>query len=151
LIFLSSRTTKQSADDVATEPDGSTSVLTLVAAAVLNAFLMVALARPVCAKCSATAASRTASAAAREITPREPVYLGGYGFGPTRRSTGVHDRLYARALVIDGSATVVFGAIDTQGISSPTRIRPAARPRRLTALPISATVSLTIAASRRAT
>jgi hypothetical protein len=55
-------------------------------------------------------------ASRREITPRSPVYLGGYGFGPVRLSTGVKSPLYARAIAISrGERTAVFCAIDTQG------------------------------------
>jgi hypothetical protein len=55
-------------------------------------------------------------ASRREITPASPVYLGGYGFGPVRRSTGVIHPIYARAIAISrGGQTVVLSAIDTQG------------------------------------
>jgi len=55
-------------------------------------------------------------ASRREITPASPVYLGGYGFGPVRRSTGVQSPIYARAIAISrGGQTAVFCAIDTQG------------------------------------
>ncbi|MFI5353527.1 MAG: hypothetical protein ACHQZS_11250 [Candidatus Binatales bacterium] len=51
-----------------------------------------------------------------EITPRSPVYLGGYGLGPVRLSTGVKSPLYARAIAISrGERTAVFCAIDSQG------------------------------------
>jgi len=57
-------------------------------------------------------------ASKREITPTSPVYLGGYGFGPVRLSTGVSRPIYARAIAISrGEQTVVFCAIDTQGHS----------------------------------
>jgi hypothetical protein len=55
-------------------------------------------------------------ASRREITPSSPVYLGGYGFGPVRLSTGIKSPLYARAIAISrGGQTAVFCAIDTQG------------------------------------
>jgi hypothetical protein len=51
-----------------------------------------------------------------DITPASPVYLGGYGFGPVRRSTGVKSPIYARALAVSrGGQTVIFCAIDSQG------------------------------------
>lgn len=70
------------------------------------------------AACSASESSGEycVGASRREITPTSPVYLGGYGFGPVRRSTGVRSRVYARAIAISrGEWTVVFCAIDTQG------------------------------------
>ncbi|MGB8683591.1 MAG: hypothetical protein WCD12_11970 [Candidatus Binatus sp.] len=68
--------------------------------------------------CSASESSGEycVGASRREITPTSPVYLGGYGFGPVRRSTGVMSPIYARAIAISrGDKTVVFCAIDTQG------------------------------------
>ncbi|MCX8072195.1 MAG: neutral/alkaline non-lysosomal ceramidase N-terminal domain-containing protein [Candidatus Binatia bacterium] len=54
--------------------------------------------------------------AKRNITPDTPVFLGGYGLGPARRSTGVLSPIYVRALVIsDGVRTVAFAANETQG------------------------------------
>lgn len=54
--------------------------------------------------------------AKRNITPDSPVYLGGYGFGPGRRSTGVLAPIYVRALVIsNGERTVAFASNETQG------------------------------------
>ncbi|HEY9157144.1 hypothetical protein [Candidatus Binatus sp.] len=70
------------------------------------------------AACSASESSGEycVGASKREITPAAPVYLGGYGFGPVRRSTGVRSPIYARAIAISrGERTVVFCAIDTQG------------------------------------
>jgi hypothetical protein len=70
------------------------------------------------AACSASESSGEycVGASRREITPASPVYLGGYGFGPVRRSTGVRSPIYARAIAISrGEQTVVFCAIDTQG------------------------------------
>jgi hypothetical protein len=70
------------------------------------------------AACSASESSGEycVGASRREITPASPVYLGGYGFGPVRRSTGVRSPIYARAIAISrGEGTVVFCAIDTQG------------------------------------
>lgn len=55
-------------------------------------------------------------AAVRDISPTSPVFLGGYGFGPVRLSTGIETPITARALAITkGDQTVVFAAIDTQG------------------------------------
>jgi hypothetical protein len=55
-------------------------------------------------------------AAVRDISPPSPVFLGGYGFGPVRLSTGVETPISARALAISkGGQTLVFAAIDTQG------------------------------------
>jgi len=70
------------------------------------------------AACSASESSGEycVGASKREITPTSPVYLGGYGFGPVRRSAGVASPIYARAIAISrGQRTVVFCAIDTQG------------------------------------
>lgn len=56
--------------------------------------------------------------AKRDITPRslKGIFLGGYGFGPERPAAGIAGRLFARALAIkQGTDTVVFCAIDTQG------------------------------------
>ncbi|MFZ0887854.1 MAG: hypothetical protein WA005_05320, partial [Candidatus Binataceae bacterium] len=65
---------------------------------------------------AAPAGGYCVGAAKREITPRSPVYLGGYGFGPVRKSVGVASPLWARALAIArGGTTVVLCAIDTQG------------------------------------
>ena len=61
-----------------------------------------------------------AGAAKADITPTEPVYLGGYGVGPVRLSTGSIQPLYVRALALRASDnlpahTLVFAAIDSQG------------------------------------
>ncbi len=72
----------------------------------------------VTAACSASESSGEycVGASKREITPSSPVYLGGYGFGPVRLSTGVRNPIYARAIAISrGERTAVFCAIDTQG------------------------------------
>ena len=54
--------------------------------------------------------------AKRNITPSSPVFLGGYGFGPGRRSTGVLSPIYVRAMVIsNGEQTVAFASNETQG------------------------------------
>jgi hypothetical protein len=54
--------------------------------------------------------------AKRDITPPSPVYLGGYGFGGSRKSNGVLAPIYVRAFVIsDGTHTVVFADNETQG------------------------------------
>ena len=59
-------------------------------------------------------------AAKADISPQQPVYLGGYGFGPVRLSTGVLQPLYARALAIRApdnrpEHTLIFAALDSQG------------------------------------
>ena len=71
---------------------------------------------PIACRAPAPEGEYCVGSAKREITPPSPVYLGGYGFGPVRRSTGVASPIYARAIAISrGAQTVVFGAIETQG------------------------------------
>ena len=61
--------------------------------------------------------------AKRDITPSEAtappdgqVYLGGYGLGPVRRSTGVLAPIFVRAFVVsNGSDVVAFAGSETQG------------------------------------
>jgi hypothetical protein len=54
--------------------------------------------------------------AKRNITPDGPVNLGGYGFGPGRRSTGVLAPIHVRALVVsNGQRTIAFAQNETQG------------------------------------
>lgn len=61
--------------------------------------------------------------ARRDITPTPAtappdgsVYLGGYGFGPERPSTGVLAPIYVRAFVVSGDGgTVAFAQNETQG------------------------------------
>lgn len=60
--------------------------------------------------------------AKRDISPTcpsflgGPVFLGGYGFGGSRKCTGVLAPIYVRAFVIsDGTNTVVFAQNETQG------------------------------------
>ncbi len=54
--------------------------------------------------------------AQRDITPEFSVFLGGYGFGPSRRSTGVLAPIFVRAWVLsDGHTSVAFAANETQG------------------------------------
>jgi len=60
--------------------------------------------------------------AKRDISPScpnylgGPVYLGGYGFGPSRKCDGVLAPIYVRAFVIsNGTDTVVFAQNETQG------------------------------------
>lgn len=51
-----------------------------------------------------------------DITPSQPVYLGGYGFGPERMSTGVLNPLQVHVLAIRSHhQTLVIGSIDSQG------------------------------------
>jgi hypothetical protein len=62
-------------------------------------------------------------AAKRDITPTTTtappdgsVYLGGYGFGPERPSTGVIEPIFVRAFVVSGpEGTVAFAQNETQG------------------------------------
>lgn len=62
-------------------------------------------------------------AAKRDITPTVAtappdgsVYLGGYGFGPVRLSTGVLAPVHVRAMVIsNGEQTIAFAESETQG------------------------------------
>lgn len=64
-----------------------------------------------------------AGVARRDITPTPAtappdgsVYLGGYGFGPERPSTGVLAPIYVRAFVVSGEGgTVAFAQNETQG------------------------------------
>ncbi len=58
-----------------------------------------------------------------DITPdvngKTPVYIAGYG--QNRRATGVHDPLYARAIVVsDGTKKVAVAAVDLVGLQYPT-------------------------------
>ena len=58
----------------------------------------------------------------REITPTSPVYLGGYGFGPERKSTGVKKPDLARAIAISrGDRTSSFARSTRKAISSHAR------------------------------
>jgi hypothetical protein len=82
-----------------------------------------------------TSPSFVAGAAALPITPTPQqldgrVYLGGYGGYEDRPAAGVHDDLFARALVIgDGATTVALIALDLVGMSN----RHIARIRRAVA------------------
>jgi hypothetical protein len=90
---------------------------TLAAIAAISLALLI-VPKPAVARCRLpqSAVPYCVGAAKRDITPSNPVYLGGYGFGPVRLSTGVESPIYARALAISrGGQTVVFCAIDTQG------------------------------------
>ena len=58
-----------------------------------------------------------------DITPQvggaKPVYIAGYG--QNRRATGVHDPLYARAIVLtDGQRRIALAAVDVVGLQYPT-------------------------------
>ncbi len=65
-----------------------------------------------------------AGAAKVDITPRSPVYLGGYGIGPTRKCSQISSPLYARALVLrSGRKAVAFLVLDTQGLGYESRWR----------------------------
>lgn len=62
-------------------------------------------------------AKRDISPNATVAPPNGSVFLGGYGLGPTRRSTGVLAPIYVRAMVIaDGERAVAFAETDTQGM-----------------------------------
>jgi len=87
-----------------------------------------------CAACSD--ASRPSAlqvgVARRDITPTSAtappdgsVYLGGYGFGPERPSTGVLAPIYVRAFVVSGDGgTVAFAENETQGAFAAYRSGP---------------------------
>ncbi len=70
-----------------------------------------------------TASTLRVGAAKRDITPTAmtaapdgSVFLGGYGFGPERPSTGVIDPIFVRAFVVSGPhGTVAFAQNETQG------------------------------------
>ncbi len=65
----------------------------------------------------ATSGLLRAGAAAVAITPEESVFLGGYGI--YRRSEGVHDPLYARALWIQrGAFSVALVSLDIVGLQA---------------------------------
>jgi hypothetical protein len=54
-----------------------------------------------------------------EVGGKTPVWIAGYGMG--RRATGVHDPLYARALVLDdGQKKIALAAVDVVGLQYPT-------------------------------
>ena len=76
-----------------------------------------------------------AGAGVRDITPHEPMYLGGYL--PTRQSTTVHDPLSARALALaEGDRTVVLIAVDSIGFMCGLADRVRNTVQALTAVPI---------------
>ncbi|HVM95175.1 MAG TPA: neutral/alkaline non-lysosomal ceramidase N-terminal domain-containing protein [Candidatus Acidoferrales bacterium] len=55
-------------------------------------------------------------AAKRDITPMNAVFLGGFGFGPGRKSTGVLAPIHVRAFVVsDGTHAIAFAENETQG------------------------------------
>ncbi len=70
-----------------------------------------------------SASSLLVGAAKRDITPTAAtappdgtVFLGGYGFGPERPSTGVIEPIFVRAFVVSGpEGTVAFAQNETQG------------------------------------
>ena len=54
-----------------------------------------------------------------DVNGKTPVYIAGYG--QNRRATGVHDPLYARAIVVsDGKKKVAIAAVDVVGLQYPT-------------------------------
>jgi hypothetical protein len=61
-------------------------------------------------------ARRDITPSAATAPPDGSVYLGGYGFGPERPSSGVLQPISVRAVVVSGGGgTVVFAANETQG------------------------------------
>lgn len=89
--------------------------LTALVTALIAAFAMAPAASAAC-HLPNPAQPYCVGAAVRDISPSSPVYLGGYGFGPVRLSTGIQTPISARALAVSkGDQTVVFAAIDTQG------------------------------------
>ncbi len=71
----------------------------------------------------ASAADVTAGFGKADITPdpagKTPVFIAGYG--QNRRAEGVHDPLYARAIVVsDGQKKVALAAVDVVGLQYPT-------------------------------
>lgn len=65
----------------------------------------------------------TAGYGQADVTPdvngKTPVFIAGYG--QNRRATGVHDPLYARAIVVsDGNKKVALAAVDVVGLQYPT-------------------------------
>jgi hypothetical protein len=61
-------------------------------------------------------ADLTVAAGKVEITPSRPVYIAGYG--QNRKSTGVHDPLWARCIVLrNGNQTVALVSCDVIGIA----------------------------------
>ena len=61
-------------------------------------------------------ARRDVTPSAATAPPNGSVYLGGYGFGPERPSTGVLAPIFVRAFVISGpGGTVAFAENETQG------------------------------------
>ncbi len=53
-----------------------------------------------------------------KVTPEKPVWLAGYG--PGRKATGVHDALFARAVVLrDGAKKVAMVCVDLVGVQRP--------------------------------
>lgn len=70
------------------------------------------------ASLSAADVSLLAGAGVRTITPQQSVFLA--GLKSNRRSTGVHDELYARALAwSDGTTTVLVVGLDLIGLLRP--------------------------------
>lgn len=72
---------------------------------------------------SATAQSLKIGLATTDITPdvkgKNPVWIAGYG--QNRRATGVHDPLFARAVVFnDGHKKIAMVAVDVVGVQYPT-------------------------------
>lgn len=76
-----------------------------------------------CSNDGSATSSLMVGAAKRDITPTAAtappdgnVFLGGYGLGPVRLSTGTLDPIYVRAFVVSGpDGTVAFAQNETQG------------------------------------
>lgn len=97
-------------------------VLVLVLVCCSTSFLVSKGGQSASADCGTAATSDEvlAGSAKEDISPADEVYLGGYGIGAVRRSTGVLQPLYVRALAIRGldgapADTVIFAAVDSQG------------------------------------
>ncbi|HYC22410.1 MAG TPA: hypothetical protein VEI94_06895 [Candidatus Bathyarchaeia archaeon] len=97
--------------------------MTSRAGRVVSLLLVLASAGVSCSDAGGHAATLLVGAAKRDITPTPEnappagnVYLGGYGFGPVRLSTGVLAPIHVRAFVVsDGDETVAFAENETQG------------------------------------
>ena len=78
-------------------------------------FLSVALALAIVGHCNAAESGLRGAAGKVDITPDKPAYLAGYEMN--RLSTGVHDRLMARCLVLEsGEIKIAFISCDVIGL-----------------------------------
>ena len=102
--------------------------------AAASVLLTAALAAAAASGCSdaRSAPELAVGVAKRDITPdaatappNGSVYLGGYGLGPERPSTGVLDRIHVRAFVVsNGDQTLAFIENETQGMFAAYRSGP---------------------------